>query len=148
MAVIGPSQCCVCFHSAFLATLPIQATGFLEHIKLPNYVDAQSELELVRMLRPEAGAGVGGGGGMTSVAAIPASDIAIRVAGPVFVEPCHRAKGRNDKAPHDQRGIATGHQESDNRIIIQNLLHANLQRAAEAASEATDTIEPARFFGS
>jgi alpha-D-ribose 1-methylphosphonate 5-triphosphate synthase subunit PhnI len=25
----------------------IQATGFLEHIKLPHYVDFQSELELV-----------------------------------------------------------------------------------------------------
>lgn len=34
----------------------IQATGFLEHIKLPHYVDFQSELELVRKLRREAGA--------------------------------------------------------------------------------------------
>jgi len=34
----------------------IQATGFLEHIKLPHYVDFQSELELVRKLRAEAGA--------------------------------------------------------------------------------------------
>ena len=33
----------------------IQATGFLEHIKLPHYVDFQSELELVRKLRREAG---------------------------------------------------------------------------------------------
>ncbi|MCB6179776.1 carbon-phosphorus lyase complex subunit PhnI [Rhodobacter sp. Har01] len=32
----------------------IQATGFLEHIKLPHYVDFQSELELVRRLRTEA----------------------------------------------------------------------------------------------
>jgi alpha-D-ribose 1-methylphosphonate 5-triphosphate synthase subunit PhnI len=32
---------------------PIQ---FLEHIKLPHYVDFQSELELVRKLRREAGA--------------------------------------------------------------------------------------------
>ncbi|WP_166417073.1 carbon-phosphorus lyase complex subunit PhnI [Cochlodiniinecator piscidefendens] len=32
----------------------IQATGFLEHIKLPHYVDFQSELELVRKLRCEA----------------------------------------------------------------------------------------------
>lgn len=31
----------------------IQATGFLEHIKLPHYVDFQSELELVRKLRAE-----------------------------------------------------------------------------------------------
>ncbi|WP_103335070.1 carbon-phosphorus lyase complex subunit PhnI [Pseudotabrizicola formosa] len=35
----------------------IQATGFLEHIKLPHYVDFQSELELVRRLRAEAMAG-------------------------------------------------------------------------------------------
>ena len=34
----------------------IQATGFLEHIKLPHYVDFQAELELVRKLREEAGA--------------------------------------------------------------------------------------------
>jgi alpha-D-ribose 1-methylphosphonate 5-triphosphate synthase subunit PhnI len=34
----------------------IQATGFLEHIKLPHYVDFQSELELIRRLRREAGA--------------------------------------------------------------------------------------------
>lgn len=32
----------------------IQATGFLEHIKLPHYVDFQSELELVRNLRKTA----------------------------------------------------------------------------------------------
>ena len=34
----------------------VQATGFLEHIKLPHYVDFQSEMELVRRLRREAGA--------------------------------------------------------------------------------------------
>ncbi len=34
----------------------IQATGFLEHIKLPHYVDFQSELELIRKLRRDAGA--------------------------------------------------------------------------------------------
>ena len=33
----------------------IQATGFLEHIKLPHYVDFQAELELIRRLRAEAG---------------------------------------------------------------------------------------------
>jgi alpha-D-ribose 1-methylphosphonate 5-triphosphate synthase subunit PhnI len=32
----------------------IQATGFLEHIKLPHYVDFQAELEMVRRLRAEA----------------------------------------------------------------------------------------------
>lgn len=31
----------------------IQATGFVEHIKLPHYVDFQSELELVRKMRRE-----------------------------------------------------------------------------------------------
>lgn len=46
----------------------IQATGFLEHIKLPHYVDFQSELELIRKLRrdaqavaPEESAGASGG---------------------------------------------------------------------------------------
>ena len=34
----------------------IQATGFVEHIKLPHYVDFQSELELVRQMRREAAA--------------------------------------------------------------------------------------------
>ncbi|MEL0206087.1 MAG: carbon-phosphorus lyase complex subunit PhnI, partial [Alphaproteobacteria bacterium] len=32
----------------------IQATGFVEHIKLPHYVDFQSELELVRQIRRDA----------------------------------------------------------------------------------------------
>ena len=32
----------------------VQATGFLEHIKLPHYVDFQAELEMVRHLRAEA----------------------------------------------------------------------------------------------
>ncbi len=32
----------------------IQATGFLEHIKLPHYVDFQAELELIRRLRRAA----------------------------------------------------------------------------------------------
>ncbi|MEM9684298.1 MAG: carbon-phosphorus lyase complex subunit PhnI, partial [Pseudomonadota bacterium] len=31
----------------------VQATGFVEHLKLPHYVDFQSELELVRRLRRE-----------------------------------------------------------------------------------------------
>ena len=31
----------------------VQATGFLEHIKLPHYVDFQSELELIRKLRTD-----------------------------------------------------------------------------------------------
>lgn len=32
----------------------VQATGFLEHIKLPHYVDFQAELELIRRLRKAA----------------------------------------------------------------------------------------------
>jgi alpha-D-ribose 1-methylphosphonate 5-triphosphate synthase subunit PhnI len=36
----------------------IQATGFLEHIKLPHYVDFQAELEMIRKLRLEAFAAV------------------------------------------------------------------------------------------
>ncbi len=34
----------------------VQATGFLEHIKLPHYVDFQAELEMVRHLRAEVAA--------------------------------------------------------------------------------------------
>ena len=32
----------------------IEATGFVEHLKLPHYVDFQSELETIRRLRAEA----------------------------------------------------------------------------------------------
>jgi alpha-D-ribose 1-methylphosphonate 5-triphosphate synthase subunit PhnI len=39
----------------------VQATGFLEHIKLPHYVDFQSELELVRRLRAKGWRASGGG---------------------------------------------------------------------------------------
>ena len=35
----------------------VQATGFVEHLKLPHYVDFQAELELVRKLRAEFFAG-------------------------------------------------------------------------------------------
>ncbi|MEJ6394236.1 carbon-phosphorus lyase complex subunit PhnI [Gymnodinialimonas sp. 2305UL16-5] len=35
----------------------VQASGFLEHIKLPHYVDFQSELEVIRRLRAEAAGG-------------------------------------------------------------------------------------------
>jgi alpha-D-ribose 1-methylphosphonate 5-triphosphate synthase subunit PhnI len=34
----------------------VQATGFVEHLKLPHYVDFQSELDLVRRLRRESDA--------------------------------------------------------------------------------------------
>ncbi len=34
----------------------IQSSGFLEHIKLPHYVDFQAELELIRKLRRDSGA--------------------------------------------------------------------------------------------
>lgn len=35
----------------------VQATGFVEHLKLPHYVDFQSELELVRRMRREIAEG-------------------------------------------------------------------------------------------
>ena len=35
----------------------VQATGFVEHLKLPHYVDFQAELDLVRRLRREQAAG-------------------------------------------------------------------------------------------
>jgi alpha-D-ribose 1-methylphosphonate 5-triphosphate synthase subunit PhnI len=31
----------------------VQATGFVEHLKLPHYVDFQAELDLVRRMRTE-----------------------------------------------------------------------------------------------
>jgi alpha-D-ribose 1-methylphosphonate 5-triphosphate synthase subunit PhnI len=31
----------------------VQATGFVEHLKLPHYVDFQAELETIRRLRAE-----------------------------------------------------------------------------------------------
>jgi alpha-D-ribose 1-methylphosphonate 5-triphosphate synthase subunit PhnI len=37
----------------------VQATGFVEHLKLPHYVDFQSELELVRKLRAETESATG-----------------------------------------------------------------------------------------
>ena len=36
----------------------VEATGFVEHLKLPHYVDFQSELELVRGLRRAAGVAI------------------------------------------------------------------------------------------
>ena len=35
----------------------LEASGFVQHLKLPHYVDFQSELELVRKMRAAAGAG-------------------------------------------------------------------------------------------
>jgi alpha-D-ribose 1-methylphosphonate 5-triphosphate synthase subunit PhnI len=37
----------------------VQATGFVEHLKLPHYVDFQAELDLVRRMRAEHEAGAG-----------------------------------------------------------------------------------------
>ncbi len=37
----------------------VQATGFVEHLKLPHYVDFQAELELVRRMRAEHARGAG-----------------------------------------------------------------------------------------
>jgi alpha-D-ribose 1-methylphosphonate 5-triphosphate synthase subunit PhnI len=39
----------------------LQATGFVEHLKLPHYVDFQAELELVRRMRAAQAAGQEGG---------------------------------------------------------------------------------------
>jgi alpha-D-ribose 1-methylphosphonate 5-triphosphate synthase subunit PhnI len=39
----------------------VQATGFVEHLKLPHYVDFQAELGLVRRLREEFAAATSGG---------------------------------------------------------------------------------------
>ena len=33
----------------------VEASGFVQHLKLPHYVDFQSELELVRRLRAQHG---------------------------------------------------------------------------------------------
>jgi alpha-D-ribose 1-methylphosphonate 5-triphosphate synthase subunit PhnI len=33
----------------------VEASGFVQHLKLPHYVDFQSELELVRRLRAQQG---------------------------------------------------------------------------------------------
>jgi alpha-D-ribose 1-methylphosphonate 5-triphosphate synthase subunit PhnI len=33
----------------------VESSGFVQHLKLPHYVDFQSELELIRRLRAEAG---------------------------------------------------------------------------------------------
>jgi alpha-D-ribose 1-methylphosphonate 5-triphosphate synthase subunit PhnI len=35
----------------------VQATGFVEHLKLPHYVDFQAELGLIRRMRAEIAAG-------------------------------------------------------------------------------------------
>jgi alpha-D-ribose 1-methylphosphonate 5-triphosphate synthase subunit PhnI len=40
----------------------VQATGFVEHLKLPHYVDFQAELDLVRRMRAEAAARMDGEG--------------------------------------------------------------------------------------
>jgi alpha-D-ribose 1-methylphosphonate 5-triphosphate synthase subunit PhnI len=34
----------------------LEASGFVQHLKLPHYVDFQSELELVRRMRAQAAA--------------------------------------------------------------------------------------------
>lgn len=39
----------------------VQATGFVEHLKLPHYVDFQAELDLVRRMRAEHAAGIDAG---------------------------------------------------------------------------------------
>ena len=47
----------------------VQATGFVEHLKLPHYVDFQAELGLVRRLREEhEGRGTGAAAAAASAA--------------------------------------------------------------------------------
>lgn len=48
----------------------LQATGFVEHLKLPHYVDFQAELDLVRRLRAEHAAAQARGGATDSDDAI------------------------------------------------------------------------------
>ncbi len=47
-AIVGPAQ-----DEEFVLSHSdnVQATGFVEHLKLPHYVDFQAELGLVRRLR-------------------------------------------------------------------------------------------------
>jgi alpha-D-ribose 1-methylphosphonate 5-triphosphate synthase subunit PhnI len=40
----------------------VEASGFVQHLKLPHYVDFQSELELVRKLRAQFFSPGGAGG--------------------------------------------------------------------------------------
>ncbi|PDS94966.1 hypothetical protein CO659_26015 [Rhizobium sp. S9] len=46
----------------------VQATGFVEHLKLPHYVDFQAELDLVRRMRREFEAARNGGEDMKEAA--------------------------------------------------------------------------------
>jgi alpha-D-ribose 1-methylphosphonate 5-triphosphate synthase subunit PhnI len=46
----------------------VQATGFVEHLKLPHYVDFQAELGLVRRLREEFAAARAGAGAVAEAA--------------------------------------------------------------------------------
>jgi alpha-D-ribose 1-methylphosphonate 5-triphosphate synthase subunit PhnI len=41
----------------------VQATGFVEHLKLPHYVDFQAELGLIRQMRREIAERVAAGDG-------------------------------------------------------------------------------------
>jgi alpha-D-ribose 1-methylphosphonate 5-triphosphate synthase subunit PhnI len=40
----------------------VQATGFVEHLKLPHYVDFQAELDLIRRMRASANSDGAAGG--------------------------------------------------------------------------------------
>jgi alpha-D-ribose 1-methylphosphonate 5-triphosphate synthase subunit PhnI len=46
----------------------VQSTGFVEHLKLPHYVDFQAELGLVRRMRAEIAANASDGGAMSEAA--------------------------------------------------------------------------------
>jgi len=47
----------------------VEASGFVQHLKLPHYVDFQSELELVRKLRAKHAAAAAAGGAATAASA-------------------------------------------------------------------------------
>jgi alpha-D-ribose 1-methylphosphonate 5-triphosphate synthase subunit PhnI len=49
----------------------VEASGFVQHLKLPHYVDFQSELVFVRTLRAQADAGPRGNAGSGANAGLP-----------------------------------------------------------------------------
>ncbi|MBY4945150.1 carbon-phosphorus lyase complex subunit PhnI [Cupriavidus respiraculi] len=48
----------------------VEASGFVQHLKLPHYVDFQTNLELLRRLRTQSGAGAGGNEAANDAAAV------------------------------------------------------------------------------
>jgi alpha-D-ribose 1-methylphosphonate 5-triphosphate synthase subunit PhnI len=83
----------------------IEATGFVEHLKLPHYVDFQSELETLRRIRAEAAStslsAPGGGEGQGEVGETerPASCALTHPPHPNPLPPQARAEREQDGAP-------------------------------------------------